>query len=94
LPTPNGLQLIKKLGVKNVVSVSGNEAQHLKPMSDKVSGFEQKFCIAVPEGKKELLAHLNEGLAIVSANGTYDKLYSQWFGPILPKQSVHLANAY
>jgi signal transduction histidine kinase/DNA-binding NarL/FixJ family response regulator len=44
-----------------------------------LSGFEQKFCFAVKEGDKELLAKLNEGLAVVSVNGTYQKLYEKWF---------------
>ncbi len=44
-------------------------------------GFAQDFSFAVREGDKELLSRLNEGLAIVIANGTYDKLYKQWFSP-------------
>ncbi|MFC1523191.1 transporter substrate-binding domain-containing protein [Thermodesulfobacteriota bacterium] len=85
-----GLQLIKKLGIKNVVSVSSWQIGSHKPGSERVSGFEQKFCIAVPEGRKELLSHLNEGLALVVADGTYQKLYNKWFGPILPKPDVPL----
>ncbi|MFO7750906.1 MAG: transporter substrate-binding domain-containing protein [Desulfobacteraceae bacterium] len=50
--------------------------------------YEQKFCFAVPEGDKKLLALLNEGLAIVIANGTYNELYDKWFGPILPRPQV------
>jgi len=82
------MQLIKKLGISNVVSVSGEQAMNLRPTSVIVSGFEQKLCFAVSGGNKDLLAHLNEGLAIVFANGTYDRLYKKWFGPILPKPSV------
>jgi signal transduction histidine kinase len=82
-----GLQLIKKLGLFNVVSVSREKEISLKPHG-KVSGFQQQFCIAVHEGDKELLARLNEGLALVIANGTYDRLYNKWFQPILPQPIV------
>nr|MBF0222331.1 transporter substrate-binding domain-containing protein [Desulfobulbaceae bacterium] len=86
-----GLQLTKKLGITNVVSVSETRDASLKPRSVILSGFEQKFCFAVPEGRKELLAFLNEGLAIVFANGSYAEIYDKWFEPILPAPSVPLA---
>ena len=85
-----GLQLIKKLGIANIVSISTKHEDNLKPRDGGESGFEQKFCLAVPEGRKELLARLNEGLAIVNVNGTYEKLYNKWFGPILPPAPVSL----
>ncbi len=83
-----GLQLIKKLNLSNVVSVRSFEESSLKPGAQLLSGFEQKFCIAVKEGDKQLLARLNEGLSIVFASGIYNELYEKWFGPILPKPSV------
>jgi len=85
-----GLQLIKKLGISNVVNVSTFQETSLKPVDKPLSGFEQKFCIAVQDGDKELLALLNEGLAIAIANGTYDELYNKWFSPILPQPPVPL----
>jgi PAS domain S-box-containing protein len=89
-----GLQLIKKLGITNVVSVRSFEEQSLKPDAEPLSGFEQKFCIAVREGDKELLARLNEGLSLVITRGVYNELYEEWFGPILPKPSVSLATIF
>ncbi|WLE95953.1 MAG: diguanylate cyclase [Candidatus Electrothrix communis] len=83
-----GIQLIKKLGLKNIVSVSTEKKESMKLGYGKATGLTQRFCIAVPEGRKELLAHLNEGLALVVANGTYDRLYKKWFGPILPEMQV------
>jgi PAS domain S-box-containing protein len=48
----------------------------------KVEGmFQQSFCFAVQEGNKELLDILNEGLAIVMANGIFDQLQNKWFYP-------------
>ncbi|NOX33444.1 MAG: transporter substrate-binding domain-containing protein [Deltaproteobacteria bacterium] len=86
-----GYQLIKKLNITNLVEISSLRESNLKPEGGPLSGFEQKFCIAVKEGNKDLLANLNEGLAIVIANGVYDKLYNKWFSPILPPPPVNLA---
>ena len=83
-----GLQLIKKLGISNVVNVSAFQETSLKPFGKPLSGFEQKFCFAVQDGDGELLALLNEGLAIVFANGTYNELYKRWFSPILPHPPI------
>jgi PAS domain-containing protein len=76
--------------LSNVVSVLSFQDASLKPDSRPLTGFEQKFCIAVQESDKALLARLNEGLSIVIASGTYEELYDKWFGPILPKPSVSL----
>jgi ABC-type amino acid transport substrate-binding protein len=83
-----GFELIRKLGITNVVNVTTFEENTLKPVDKPLSGFEQKFCIAVRDGDRELLALLNEGLAIVIADGAYDELYNKWFGPILPQPPV------
>jgi signal transduction histidine kinase len=85
-----GLQLIKNLNIKNVVSVATKREKSLKPRAMRLAGFEQKFCFAVPEGRADLLSRLNEGLSIVHANGTYQDLYDKWFSPILPKPAVPL----
>jgi ABC-type amino acid transport substrate-binding protein len=74
-----GEKLINDLDIKNIEAVSrlaDNGVDHLKIS---LEGFEQKFTFAVKEGDKALLALLNEGLAIVSENGTYEALYVKWF---------------
>ena len=43
-------------------------------------GFAQKFSFAVHKGNAELLAKINEGLALTKVSGVYDKLYEKWFG--------------
>jgi len=55
-----------------------------------LDGYEQKFCFAVVEDDDELLSILNEGLSIVSQNGTFDELYTKWFPFLIeePKLSV------
>ena len=86
-----GLQMIKKLHISNVVPVEQKAVSSLKPMALKLEGFEQKFCFAVPEGSQDVLSLLNEGLAIICLNGTYDTLYNKWFAPILPTPQVPLS---
>jgi ABC-type amino acid transport substrate-binding protein len=43
-------------------------------------GFSQKFSFAVRKGNAELLAKINEGLALTKVSGVYDELYEKWFG--------------
>ncbi|MCU7904368.1 MAG: EAL domain-containing protein [Candidatus Thiodiazotropha sp. (ex Epidulcina cf. delphinae)] len=64
-----GLNLIHKLKIEN-----------LKTAIAPLQGLRQDFCFAVTEGNKELLSQLNEGLSIVIADGTYDRLRNQWLG--------------
>ncbi len=83
-----GYQLIKKLKISNIVDINSFKETSLKLKDIPLSGFEQKFCFAVPEGNKELLSLLNEGLSLIIADGTFDKIYHKWFGPILPQPTV------
>ncbi len=67
-----GLQTLRDEGIKNLVVACP-------------AGYSQSFSFAVRRGDGELLARLNEGLAVVKANGTYDRLYDKWFGVLEPK---------
>ncbi|MGJ0491673.1 transporter substrate-binding domain-containing protein [Methylobacter sp.] len=40
--------------------------------------YRREFCFAVRKGDTELRDRLNQGLAIVKANGEYDRLYRKW----------------
>jgi diguanylate cyclase (GGDEF)-like protein/PAS domain S-box-containing protein len=42
-------------------------------------GATQKFSFAVRKGDADLLARLNEGLALSKSSGAYDALYQKWF---------------
>ena len=79
LPRVGREQLIEQLNLKNIKAATRIDEDGLTQIRTNLSGFEQKFCFAVKEGDKELLAKLNEGLAIVSANGEFDRLYKKWF---------------
>ncbi len=65
------LRLIRKTGLQN-----------LRVLDRPLEGFRQDFCFAVREGDSETLALLNEGLSIVMADGTYDRLHAKWFGSL------------
>jgi PAS domain S-box-containing protein len=47
-----------------------------------VEEFRQDFCFAVQEGDKDMLALLNEGLALVMADGTFRRLHAKWFAAL------------
>ena len=62
------LRLIQKTGLTD-----------LRVLDRPIEGFKQDFCFAVKEGDRATLALLNEGLAIVMADGTYRHLHAKWF---------------
>ncbi len=51
----------------------------LRIVEQPILDFAQDFCFAVTEGDHDLLAILNEGLALVMADGTHRSLYTKWF---------------
>lgn len=65
------LQLQKKFNLHNIKAVG-------PPLEE----FVQSFCFAVRAGDHELLSLLNEGLALVIADGTFNRLRAKWFGPL------------
>jgi len=65
------LRLIRKTGLTD-----------LRVIDQPIEGFQQDFCFAVKEGDRETLALLNEGLAVVMADGTYRHLHSNWFASL------------
>jgi hypothetical protein len=72
-----GLNTLREKGIQNV-----------RPVGKRLN-FQQKFAFAVIRsrpGSADLLARVNEGLALVKANGTYDALYEKWFGVLEPRE--------
>jgi ABC-type amino acid transport substrate-binding protein len=63
-----GTNLVKTLGIKNVVVVDY-----------RLDAFRQDFTFAVKEGDSELLSKLDSGLASITRDGTFDSLYKKWF---------------
>ncbi len=75
--------LLKQMDLKN-----------LKLLSRPLTRFRQDFCFAVQRGNWELLAILNEGLAIVRADGTYDALHREWFDHLYDEPPISTALFY
>lgn len=59
--------------------INEKKIKGLAVLKQPIQEFKQDFCFAVREGDRETLATLNEGLAIVTADGTYSYLHSKWF---------------
>ncbi|MGE0090304.1 MAG: transporter substrate-binding domain-containing protein [Bacteroidales bacterium] len=70
-----GIELLKKMKLRNIV--------HL---DFQLQDYRQDFCFAVQKGNSTLLSRLNEGLSIVIADGTYDRLHLKWFGPSIKEK--------
>ncbi len=81
-----GEKLISDHNIDNIEPVYIYDDGGITRQKLNLEGYEQKFCFAVVEGDTELLSILNEGLSIVSVNGTYDELYQKWFPFLLDNQ--------
>ncbi len=67
LGTLQGLYNAERFSLTNITSVGP-------------SILPQRYCFAVPAGRQELLARLNEGLSILKRTGEFDRIYEKWFG--------------
>lgn len=85
--TPLALKELESSGVDAVVAdngvvvhyVANNPGGNFKTVSDPAFVPEQ-YGIAIKKGNAELLAKINKGLADIKADGTYAKIYAQYFG--------------
>ena len=85
--TPLALKELEAGGVDAVVAdngvvihyVNNNTGSSFKTVADATFTPEQ-YGLPVKKGNTELLAKLNKGLADIKADGTYDKIYAQYFG--------------
>lgn len=66
-----GITLLNELKLTNIQTIG-----------EPIHSFKQRFCFAVKKGDHELLAKLNEGLAIIKSKGIYDDLHTQWLGSL------------
>jgi polar amino acid transport system substrate-binding protein len=85
--TPLALKELESGGVDAVVAdngvvihyVANNPSAKFKTVADKNFAPEQ-YGIAIKKGNAELLGKINKGLADIKADGTYDKIFAQYFG--------------
>ena len=85
--TPLALKELEAGGVDAVVAdngvvinyVANNAGAKFKTVSDNAFAPEQ-YGFAVKKGNAELLGQLNKGIAAIKADGTYDQIYTKYFG--------------
>ncbi len=84
--TPLALQELMNGGVDAVIADNGvidnflaNNSKNFKTVSDPTFS-KDYYGIAVKKGNTELLKKINEGLKSIKADGTYDRIYKQYFG--------------
>ena len=58
--------------------------KNIRALDARVEGYDVRYCIAVRDGDRELLARINEGLAVLVRTGRFDTLYRKWFGHVEP----------
>ncbi|AOS44782.1 Blue-light-activated protein [Lacunisphaera limnophila] len=58
--------------------------KNIRALDVPVEGYDVRYCIAVQEGDGEMLARINEGLAVLVRTGRYDALYRKWFSHVEP----------
>jgi ABC-type amino acid transport substrate-binding protein len=68
-----GLMAIHRHGLRHVVAVG-----------EPVLGYQVRYCFGVRDGDRQLLAQLNEGMAIIERTGVSADIYRKWFGPVEP----------
>lgn len=85
--TPLALKELESGGVDAVVAdngvvvnyVANNGAGRFRTVSDK-DFMPEHYGLAVKKGNAELLAKLDQGLAGIRADGSYDRIYAKYFG--------------
>ena len=85
--TPLALKELESGGVDAVVAdngvvvhyVANNTSSSFKTLADSSFAAEQ-YGLAVKKGNADLLAKLNQGLADVKGDGTYNTIYARYFG--------------
>ncbi|WP_137936932.1 basic amino acid ABC transporter substrate-binding protein [Chitinivorax sp. B] len=89
--TPLALKELEAGGVDAVVADNGVVINYVKNNSDKgfrmvedASFAKEFYGLALKKGNTELATKLNEGLKKIKEDGTYDKIYAQYFGEAKP----------
>ena len=85
--TPLALKELESGGVDAVVAdngvvihyVANNPGAKFKTVADK-SFVPEQYGVALKKGNADLLAKINQGLADIKADGSYDKIFAQYFG--------------
>jgi len=98
--TPLALKELEAGGIDAVVAdngvvvnyVANNAASKFRTVNDPAFVPEQ-YGIAVRKGNAELLAKVNQGLAAIRADGSYDRIYAKYLGLAAPAAAPAGASA-
>jgi len=98
--TPLALKELEAGGIDAVVAdngvvvnyVANNAASRFRTVNDPAFVPEQ-YGIAVRKGNADLLAKVNQGLATIRADGTYDRIYAKYLGLAAPAAAPAAASA-
>jgi polar amino acid transport system substrate-binding protein len=96
--TPLALKELESSGVDAVVAdngvvvhyVANNPGGNFKTVADQ-SFVPEQYGIAIKKGNAELLGKINKGLAEIKADGTYARIYAQYFGAPPPAAAAAAA---
>ncbi|WP_221030881.1 ATP-binding protein [Actomonas aquatica] len=67
-------------------SIAERDRLNLVPTAITVPDYDVDYCIAVQKSQPDLLATLDESLAILYRNGSYETIYRKWFGRLEPRR--------
>lgn len=66
--------------------------KNIRTLAQPIEGYDVRHSFAVHAGDAQLLARLNEGLAILHRTGEFDKIYLKWYGhfdaPLFTREQV------
>lgn len=66
--------------------IEHSKLRNVRPLGLPVEGYNIPLCFAVRKGDSQLLARLNEGLAVLHRTGEFDRIYNKWFGRFEPNK--------
>jgi len=73
-------------------TIRRKDIRGLEMLGEPLADYDIRHCFAVRDGEAQLLARLNEALALVHSSGAYDRIYHRWFVgidvPIFTRQQV------
>lgn len=85
-----GQRVLATEGITNIHPVMVYDDHGVSLQKLQLEDFEQQFGFAVSKGDEYLVARLNEGMAAVYADGTFQALYRKWF-PFLLEDRIPLS---
>lgn len=67
-------------------SIADRDRLDLVPSRIPVPDYQVDYCLAVQPDEADLLARLDEGLAVLYRTGRYEPIYQKWFGRLEPRR--------